>query len=104
MCERTSINDAQVSINHVMFSVFNAGFLCAMQVFYVATGSSVCNASLLCSCRDFYLQYMSSVYLMGFLCSSQVLYVANRFSVQPAENLNIFNFEPFRAFKPDFFC
>ena len=59
--ERTSINDAQVSINHEMFSVFNAGFLCAMRVFYVATGSSVCNAGLLCSCRVFYMQYGSSV-------------------------------------------
>ena len=48
MCEWTSINDAQVSIN-AMFSVFNAGFLCAMRAFCAAVGSSICNTGLLCS-------------------------------------------------------
>ena len=52
--------------------------------------------------------------LVGFLCSLRVfcvaygllyalkgVYVANGFSMQPAENLNIFNFEPFRFFLLD---
>ena len=55
------INDVQVSTNHALFSVFNAGILymmwvfyfvghlCVIPVFYEAVGSSICNRGLLYS-------------------------------------------------------
>ena len=66
--ERTSI-DAKVSINHALFSVFNAGFLCA------------CDTGLLRSYRVICVQCGFSMQLLGLLQSIRVFSVANGFSV-----------------------
>ena len=73
----------------MMFSVFNAGFLCAMRVFYVATRSSVYNAGFLCACdtgllrsyRVICVQCGFSMQLSGLLQAVRVFSVANGFSV-----------------------
>ena len=110
VCNTGFLCSYRVIYKQVGSSMQPAGHLCAMRVFYTSCASFVCNAGLLCSLR-------LSVELVGFLCSLRVfcvaygllyalkgVYVANGFSMQPAENLNIFNVEPFRAIIPDFFA
>ena len=110
ICNTGFLCSYRVIYKQVGSSMQPTGQLCAMRVFYTSCASFVCNAGDLCSLR-------LSVELAGFLCSLRVfcvaygllyalkgVYVAYGFSMQLAENLNIFNFEPFRAFKPDFFC
>ena len=72
VCERTSINDGQVSINHVMISVLNADFLCAIRVICVLCGFSIQLSGLLYAIRVFCVA-------TGFLCSQRLFFVASRF-------------------------